>query len=227
MSTSTLKPTPQPERYLRPAVASHLTLPSIPGTLAEVLVAPKGMSPAACPACERYQPGSLFEHAVGFKFRCHHCAKVSSIRDYRVDLQAGQEALLDDAAVRAASWYHVSLHENWLDGAKSFTNVVGGKPMVHVGSKDAALDRLRDIGRRPAPAHLYEVRLRAKAEIAPGLFKDEDYWPKFSSDLAGRHRWPGFSRGGATRYVNHYEASGSISLIVNCVALELVRHEVM
>lgn len=227
MSISALKSALDVSRYSRAVHATTLALPSIPGAMAQVLVAPEGMSAAACPACDRYQPGSLFEHTVGFKFRCAHCSVVSSTADFNVDLQACQQALLDDSQVRKASWYHVSIQKNWLANVSAFKSVVGGKPMVHVGSKEAAMDRVRDIGRRPVPLHLYEVHLRANAELAPGLFRDEDRWPKMSSELAGRNRWPGFSRFGATRYVNHYEASGSISLIVNCDALELVSHEVV
>jgi hypothetical protein len=152
----------------------------------ELRVAPKGYTGASCDSCGSYlpegymvaaQPPRDYGFYTGLKsVPCPNpkCAEqVSPV--YHRDLGvAATDAkyFTDDVAVRRAHWFHVTTRENWLeDATESGPN--GEAALVHVGSRAAALDRLRTLDREGSETYyLYEVEVDAATPINPHVMDD-------------------------------------------------------
>lgn len=212
-SAATIRQTPVRVHVDQPVLNLN---PQSLGSIEDLTLAPVGMSSIACKVCGRYQPHAFRAHenmAI-----CYHCGEYTSVQHFYVDLRAGEEKYLDDSVTLNSNWYHISKQADWANSVQQ-----GGREhfedgiMVHVGSKEAALDRLRDIRRVDMDVddyYLHEVRLAPNTELSPNVMRDEDYWPARGSE-AGTYEHFGISSAGATRYVNGFEAPGTISLITN------------
>jgi hypothetical protein len=138
-----------------------------------------------CPACSK-----RYSHP------CHPVTTVLETSAYALTKQG----------VRSATWLHATWGEEW-------DQLASRRPaaMVHIGTKNAAMhDRIaRDVW---SPFYVFEVRLRTRTPVADEIFADVDdwtvEWPKSSKRL------PKAMVNGANRYVNSWEAPGSISLLV-------------
>ncbi len=131
-----------------------------------------------------------------------------------VDVLAKDAKFLDSARTLGASWYHATSRENWLSDVTDHEDE-WFVPLVHLGTEMAAADRMRFYRWLPK-TYMYKVRLKDDTVLSPDIFEDEDDWPETPDDL-----WDGTQ---AFRYVNGFEAVGSISLLVN--PLHLIVEEV-
>lgn len=130
------------------------------------------------------------------------------------DVLAGEAKFLDASTTLGATWYHITNRKNWIE------DLTDGEdewfvPLVHLGTELAAADRMKFYRWSPV-AYMYKVRLMEDSVLNPDIFVDEDEWPETPDDL-----WDGTE---VFRYVNSYEAVGSISLLVN--PLKIVVEEV-
>jgi hypothetical protein len=111
------------------------------------------------------------------------------------------------------SWFHATTVDDW------FTKVVTDRPYVHLGTRAAAEHRTQRVtrsGPRTLEAHdLYVVRLRHDAEVDPRIHEDSNDWPEFVDGTFAP----------VIAYRNEYEDFGSLSLLADPRALEIVRIE--
>lgn len=205
-------------------------------------VAPEGLSARVCSKCSALQ-----KHQVATDLSPSNC-ELCGERIYpgtvikRV-IREDQLPFFDDSAVRNQTWLHVSTHQKWGSNITRNSNPYK-QPFVHIGTMDSVLDRKAHViderGRNPK-FYLYSVRLRDDAEIAPRILVDIDHLAPNSPEQAddrlrseqamGNRRigtweehvsYADYSRTGVTRYVNNYEAPGTISLLAHPSAFEIV-----
>jgi len=140
-----------------------------------------------------------------------------------LEVTADTAHLLDDAEASTAAWFHATKDPNWMDSLNKSASVSAGSVIVHVGVKEAALARIKDVlwmARLGGPQEyfLYEVRLRGSAQLLSEVVDDENEWPSRSNAFENR-----YGAGDAIRYVNRWETPGSVSLLVDAAAIEVVK----
>lgn len=237
-------------RYAEPNYTSHLEAPMppfdlLPGRNTQkeaICVAPAGTSGQYCPKCKHYQPADIYERPeTEFGMvTCVNCSERLTFNSLGTDIRPEELKYISDAAVRKAHWFHITRSDNWVD------EVQEGDAMVHLGSHEAAMIRLRDIlhedsyidpdaddEEAPEEYYLYEVRLKPKVDIARGIFRDQEaLWPETAQVVDEEYMnlvteriepfYPPFSKSGVSRYLNEYEGAGTISLLAHADAYELV-----
>lgn len=130
-----------------------------------------------------------------------------------------QEAkmLLQDETLKQVSWYHVSKYgDDWVSDLKE------SRTLTHVGSKQAAIDRMSILVAEGTvgPFYVHEVKLKPSVKVNPNTYKDDiagemtsDYKPNSKHDYRGDE---------VNRYVNFYEDPGSVSLMLSSQLFDLV-----
>jgi len=196
----------------------------------ESRIAPAGVRGVYCTGCNHYFTETDYqtivatnEAAVADTYKCVHCGQPQWTGTVGIDMRHEDARLLDDEVCRTTPWFHVTNRKNWFESINQYQN--GGLPLVHLGTREAAMDRMRDLRREHAKTtptepegdyYLYEVRLRPETKMALGITEDfDDDWPKNTAEATESERYPFFNAMGVTRYLNRYEAQGSISLLAN------------
>jgi hypothetical protein len=116
-------------------------------------------------------------------------------------------------------WFHATKRSNWAEVIQSASASERGGLMVHLGNRETAMERAKDTfwNRR---FYLYEVSIAPDARVLDGIVDDENSWPAFKDEMEGEDaQFPEFIDADAIRYVNRYEAPGSISLLVDATKL--------
>jgi len=183
-------------------------------------IAPEGFSGGYCEHC-----GSFFTKEYLYKtnwhgiYNCANCGEGSFAESMPVGIEYDSQRFLDTQNVRDEIWYHSTVVADWEGGLKS----TGRIPMVHLGTVEAASVRANFTGNffidDGAPqVYMYAVRVKGGALVSPRLLTDEnDEAPYFTDSDAGEYEMQGL-----TRYVNKFEAQGTISLIANPESFEVV-----
>jgi len=190
----------------------------------KVKVAPEGISGVYCHSCGKYLPNDFTEKILNGssrdKNRCPHCKAITTIETAGVDIRASEAKYLQESEVRKASWFHVTTNPNWHSGMSSKNG--GETPLVHIGSREAALDRMRDMRKWQNDGsqwYLYELKVNPESTVNNGVFEDEnDFCP--STVQAARNS--DYDGSGVNRYLNVFEGPGTISLVANPRALRQV-----
>lgn len=202
------------------------------------LVSPEGMGHVGCPQCRTAITARQEEGFLNHSLRldpCATCGKVIDNMTGTILVRRDNAMFLDAETARTATWYHATVRENWIDDlmecerrAQPYPWYVPGEtvPMIHVGTRQAAQDRAERLMERDQPnrMYMYTVRLRTDAPMSQYVVDDLPSAPDYAGYCDGK---PEYSKMGATRYVNRYESLGSISLLVNTTALEVVSRETM
>lgn len=207
----------------------------------DICVAPAGSSGQYCPKCDHYQPKDLYK-SPGTEYgmiTCFNCKEKVTFSQLGTDIRAEELKYISDSVVRKSHWFHITRAEDWVEDTQ------GLEAMVHLGSHEAAMIRLRDILHEdsyidedegeevPERYYLYEVSLKPDVEVAKGLFRDQEAgWPEYASDVVPQYSHATkqveesghafFSASGVSRYLNAYEGAGTVSLLANATAYELV-----
>lgn len=173
------------------------------------------------------------------QIRCGGCRQLVPVECERWDVRFRKEHLpfLDVDNVRNATWFHATDVVDWWEqlpaGVDTYFTADGrsiesvapteeGDLMVHIGTRDAALDRA--LAQSTLDIWLHEVRLRPDTDIRDGVWEDEvTSFPERSGHCTSGP-WLG---DGVTRYLNRYEMPGSVSLLANPRNLELVSRKRM
>lgn len=137
---------------------------------------------------------------------CYKCGNDLYHHTVIVDILPTSERFLDAANVKNSVWYHATDRQNWMADLLNYGH--GTTPLVHVGTKEAAITILADqYIKRDDWSYFYTVKLAPTAVLAKAIFEDENMWPIRTHELEGDAN--------TFRYVNRYEATGSISLLVD------------
>lgn len=148
---------------------------------------------------------------------CRNCGIELYHHTVIVDILPTSERFLNTASVKNSVWYHATDRENWMSDLLDDRH--GTYPLVHVGTKEAAITILSDrYVSRDDWVYFYTVKLAPTAVVDDSLYEDVNMWPIRTHELAGS--------GNIFRYVNRYEATGSISLLVDPRELIVERVEV-
>ena len=110
------------------------------------------------------------------------------------------DLLTDTSKIFTRRWYHGTSLDDWHNGVLLARRV----PLVHIGTRYAALERGKSLSR----LFLYTIKVDAGATVHPKIFPDYN-------DLDGAvdaHWYDGYD---AIRYINRWESPGSISLLIN------------
>ena len=194
-------------------------------------VAPEGLTGVWCFNCKKYFSNDFTQKLLDadskVENRCPNCNDRVALEDSGVDIRSNEAKFLDVKAVRDASWFHVTTTEDWLDKMEDKgIDYEEDMPLLHIGSREAAMDRLRDLmrwrdtSRDGATWYLYELKVKPEAKIQQGIFADEnDDCPSTAGDAEGTT----YDGNGVNRYVNTYEAPGTVSLVANPKALNQVQ----
>lgn len=172
-------------------------------------------SPMRCVQCGTYITAAQEDYVVRFydcdEHECWECGRTLSIYGVVVDVHPDSEHLLDVSNAKNAVWYHATNRENWMDDLMNYGKLHGsrtGYPLVHVGTLDAATSILSDkYASSDDWIYLYKVKLSPTAVLDTELYEDENMWPRRTRDINVPSN--------AFRYVNRYEATGSISILMD------------
>ena len=170
-------------------------------------ISPEGSTGANC-KCGAYLTRDQTKELTYTSIKCKICSKrIDSFQDLGpTNISYTSKQFLDDSTALNATWYHITTDPEWASTVSESANL----PVVHVGTKDAAEDRLTMISddlHYDARVYMYEVKLKEGTQLLSEVQGDgNDYQPKFASD---RHIT---ERNQAARYVNSWEDAGSISL---------------
>lgn len=140
----------------------------------------------------------------------------SSSTDALLGIRGDSARFCDKDATVGAIWYHATTSEDW-DGF-----VGSGRHMVHLGTREAAMDRVKAFGDEEGPIFLYEIMLDEQAPVADTIFVDDDHWPSTPKECTEDYDvWSVFIDG-INRYVNACEAPGSISLLTSTTYVRIL-----
>jgi predicted RNA-binding Zn-ribbon protein involved in translation (DUF1610 family) len=191
-------------------------------------IAPEGHTGYGCPFCGTfYTEEQRDAHQDSRSGECIECGNKFESGDALIGVT--QEALpfFDDQNVRDSDWYHATVIDDWHgevirgigDGSDE-----GESAMVHLGTLQAALDRMKfvnDFQNSGQVLHwrVHKIRLEPNIPIHSVVIDDDHAEPKTVYQADDRDDYDG---DGATRYVNRYESEGTISLTVNPNALDVI-----
>jgi hypothetical protein len=209
----------------------------------ELQIAEPGKSGLVCPRC-RYN--LTHSEATAPVAACPSCKRRTPGHDsYNLRVIAEQASFLDAENIRTTRWFHATDVENWhetvtaIDASEEVRSFQGDEEfvpgdyslMVHLGTVDAALHRALDViacGADNAAArtwYIHEIVLNEDADIAPTICEDDnDVAPYYAIDCGDNNIFgtTGYSATGITRYLNRYEAPGSISLLAHPKSFHVV-----
>jgi len=144
-----------------------------------------------------------------FKAECGECGAVmhNSV-DCGALLRRSEVLFFSDDEVRKNTWYHSSDSPDWAEAVQNGTITA-----IHAGSLKAAEDRVTGLGRRNETTWIYELRIKSTATVDPSIYNDD---PRHHESVYGENR------SHVARYLNLFEDTGSISVLVDASQVEIV-----
>lgn len=170
-------------------------------------------SPVRCMECDTYITAEQEDYIFRARFieddKCHNCCAGLHADTVIADIHPTSEHLLDADIAKDVFWFHATNRANWMgDLLEDKDHADGSVQLVHVGTLDAARSIMADkYARSSGLTYLYKVRLVPEAVIDEELYEDENFWPDRTNEVDD------FAN--AFRYVNRWEATGSISMLVD------------
>lgn len=197
----------------------------------DLLVASPNETGVVCPndncgkRITRRSWGQQRSKASYWMLSCQYCGKQTKttfgMEDCWVDVDSRSEKLLNDDVAKTARWFHATTRENWAEEIATIGEK--GTFILHAGTREAAMERAKDgIRTKGTTYYVHELTLNADAELAPHILYDENNWPMYDS----RHteEWDEeIHRYDAARYVNIWEAPGSVSILVKGTKVQVVK----
>lgn len=209
----------------------------------ETIVLCAGNEPATrCAHCEHGysdNQSDVISRTINAKgsFTCVKCGKAYyDMTQFNIWVREDSAKFLNLDTVRNSFWYHGTHARHWhsslVTGGDPFHHSYGtGDIMVHIGTQSAAEERIRhrkEFHATRNPMHfedwcVFTLRIKDSAEVHPVLQKDFDWFPETHNDILDDFEdlfdW---EPEGVTTYLNAFENPGSISLLANINALEVV-----
>lgn len=204
------------------------TLSAIHPELMPLTAANAGLSAFRCNTCGNHitkqnESDSPIFHEVPL-VECDTCE--GEVQQGSITVAPDSVQFLQASAVKDTVWYHATYVDDWFNRVTTGQGMEGEEGdflYIHVGSEQAARDIARDkyfsAYGGDLDISLYQVRLKADAVLSPYIVHDDETWRDFSSATDKTAKAMG---GDAVRYLNRWEAPGSISLLVDARQLEFV-----
>lgn len=197
-------------------------------------LAPEGYSGAHCGKCKSFFTDEQVDAAsASGKLTCEACGRESDDGVLQSGVRYGDRKYFSKGAVREETWYHITVRNHWGEDITE-SDDVNDQPFVHLGSKEAALvrmkalveDEARDPGYKGSHTqyYCYEVKVKPAAPIADAVLPDDnEIAPKKPSDFGINYiSSEGYEEYGVNRYVNEFESHGSISLLAHPSSFEIM-----
>lgn len=181
-----------------------------------------GLSSFACAECGTHPTREQETRIIAEGFpKEMHCVECDSLRAIQVTVCPKSVHLLDETEARSMVWYHATNVADWHEKVSTGYEMEDGEfVFAHIGTKEAA----RDIATskyfrydKKAEVYLYQITLKETATLASYIADDETVWSDF--EIADKTSLAA-AKADAVRYLNRWEAPGSISLLVNASMLE-------
>jgi hypothetical protein len=193
----------------------------------EWALGPEGMSGAYCFQCDGYFSKELIHTSGIAAFECSHCGAGALEGLTGVAIAYDSQKFLDEETTLTSTWFHSTVNPNWDTELQAYQGE--DTPMVHLGTMEAATVRMNDLqlenshsSETPLKFYIYEVKLLPTMSLSSALADDNnELAPETVADWR-RDQFEEYDLFGATRYVNMYEAAGSISLLANPHHFEVV-----
>lgn len=175
----------------------------------------------ACPICHRAMNDREAQRLRDWMgVPCGGCGNVFDIDNVSLNVSPLSAPLLDKSEVKQRTWFHTTNVQNWLPA------VTEAKKYVHLGSLDSALERASDTYYNQTAewkienptSFLWEITIKPEAVVSDDVMQDENKWFDAVSDCTTKHLG-----GDVQRYLNRWEAAGSISLLVDPRQIEAVK----
>jgi len=209
---------------------AHKTV-SINGSEFSLALSDKGGS--YCTECLKFLPRGALSGSRASSVDCPHCGEKVQAVYAGVGIESNSWKYLYSDNVRKTRWFHTSTYPNWDEAMANASEE--NAPLVHLGTREAAMDRSIDIKEHPygthaanfgEPSYIYEIELDEDVEVSDYLLEDDGYTnaPQTTAD-AGNEKFNKYSPKGVTRYLNYYENPGSISLLANPKRFKVVNKQ--
>lgn len=174
-----------------------------------------GLSALACNFCgEHFSKDQEFIAMSSYNATCRYCLENCEASEMLLTILPGYQKYLKISAVKDEEWYHATWRDDWMGDLEGFHQYKNKIPMVHIGSKESALDRADAAGYD----RMYSMRLKPGAKISRYVVEDDNLWPVYLDEIDTTFE-KGYSN--VTRYINRYEVPGSISLLADYSQLEI------
>ena len=170
-------------------------------------------SPVRCMECDSYITSEQEDYIFRSRFieddACHMCGMDLFEESVVTDIHPDSEYLLDIQNAKDEVWYHATDREDWMGDLLEDKNPEDDSvPLVHIGTLAAASYIMaQKYACFTETIYLYRVRLSPDAVIDVDLYEDENLWPERTNDIG--------CFADAFRYVNRWESTGSISMLVD------------
>ena len=194
-------------------------------------LAPEGYSGAYCGDCGSFFTDDDVDTASeSSPLTCSACGEVSDQGVLPSAVRYNDRRLFSKSAVRKDTWYHITVRKNWV-GDITEEQDVDYQPFVHLGSKEAALTRMKALVEDEVYAgkngetqyYCYEVRIKPQAPIADAVLPDDnEIAPAMPVEMNYNYTGDGYEAYGVSRYVNEFESHGSISLLAHPSSFEVI-----
>lgn len=186
-------------------------------------------SKASAFACSKCGTHTTKEHETeiirdGFP-RDMECTVCGTYEEIAVTVNPASAHLMNEPAARSMVWYHATHVEDWYRKVSTGEKMEAGEFLfVHVGTEEAALDIAitKYFQYNLKKVYMYKVTLKDSASLAGHIVDDDTFWEDF--EIADPTSLKA-ATADAVRYLNRWESPGSISMLVNASALELVSVE--
>lgn len=146
------------------------------------------------------------------------CGEASDISELDVLTLPTSAHLLDKENAMNNIWFHTTTRENW--EAKIKNPQDSKVPFVHAGTFEAAMERFED--QKNVYGWVYELRMAPDCELADDVYVDLDRWDYWADGIFEPEDREQEKPKHALRYVNRWEAAGSISLMLDPRKMEVV-----
>lgn len=183
-----------------------------------------GLSALHCCKCGHHFSIAEQEKLLNdYGVECSNCGHKEDEMEAGVTIHPRYFDLLKKANVTEKGerlWYHATTRDDWYDNLWNFAVRMDRFPLVHIGTKETALDRAKQMSKIwHGVGWLHTVRILPTATVSNFVIEDMNYWPDEADEL-GRGEFKKFTS--VTRYLNRYEEPGSISLLVDYRVIEVV-----
>jgi Zn ribbon nucleic-acid-binding protein len=183
-------------------------------------LAPEGVSGASCPECGTFvDKETAREGTFADGIECAKCGLTLTLLNMELAIEYDSRKFISKEETLNAVWYHATIKEDWHNGLLGADK----EAMVHLGTMEAALTRLEHLEgsvHMDTQFTIMAVRFKPGTTVADDLIGDgNDFQPRTKEEALDHQA---YDAEGITRYVNQYEAVGSISLSTTAKTFDVV-----
>lgn len=170
-----------------------------------------------CSGCSRYLSNVELDRYILQDITPQCCLGVSGA-ELVFDMRKDATPFMVTQTAKKAEWFHATDRAQWMDDLMA--NPASEIPLVHVGTRETAVTLMMDkYNFSTETTYLYKVTVESDTEFHADIFADENEWP----ETLGEKR----PNGEAYRYVNNWESTGAISLLLDPRKLKIEAVEVI